>query len=435
MVPHRILSNRWEQDTRAGGLLFDRCRIVHYGNSIKPKRWTTAGHGSRRRLAGSKKRHEAPLPRHLPVFRDVPRVVRGAVDRGLTKPGDLVLDPFSGRGTTATCALLMQRRAIACDVNDVAYCLTRAKTRAPACRPQAATDHPRGGIRRIEWRKSVRSCPEFFRYAFQRRTLAQLLYLPKKLNWKRSRCDGMIAALVMGSLHGEMDKSSSYFSNQMPRTISTKPAYSVRFWKERDLEPPKRDVFALLKRGRHIGIETPPPSGEAVILHRDMRDLARMTDDLPKLINCAIMSPPYLDVTNFEEDQWLRFWFLGGPQHPTRGRSHARPARNIGLLLAVHRGYVAFDSDRSWRQGPTWWSGSAAVSLHADKLRHLLVASSRFSGRPIQLVHYEVSQLKNQADRRFPAGHERMSGRDRLPSPVRGRQAGLNRKIHLSPGP
>ena len=23
--------------------------------------------------------------------------------------------------------------------------------------------------------------------------------------------------------------------------------------------------------------------------------------------------PPYLDVTHFEEDQWLRLWFLGGP--------------------------------------------------------------------------------------------------------------------------
>jgi hypothetical protein len=36
MVPHRIIANRWDEDSRAGGLLFDRCRIVHYGNSIKP---------------------------------------------------------------------------------------------------------------------------------------------------------------------------------------------------------------------------------------------------------------------------------------------------------------------------------------------------------------------------------------------------------------
>ena len=35
MVPHRINEDRWNEDTQLGGLLFDRCRIVHYGNSIK----------------------------------------------------------------------------------------------------------------------------------------------------------------------------------------------------------------------------------------------------------------------------------------------------------------------------------------------------------------------------------------------------------------
>src|SRR4051812_48279005 len=49
----------------------------------------------------------------------------------LTKVGDWVLDPFSGRGTTAFTALDMGRRVVACDVNDVAFCLTLAKTTAP----------------------------------------------------------------------------------------------------------------------------------------------------------------------------------------------------------------------------------------------------------------------------------------------------------------
>jgi hypothetical protein len=34
MVPHRIVSSRWAEDTHAGGLLFDRCRIVQYGNML-----------------------------------------------------------------------------------------------------------------------------------------------------------------------------------------------------------------------------------------------------------------------------------------------------------------------------------------------------------------------------------------------------------------
>lgn len=323
----------------------------------------------------------------------------------LTKPGDLVLDPFSGRGTTATCALLMERRAIACDVNDVAFCLTRAKTDAPALLTlKRRLTILESGFDAKKWKTAVADCPEFFRHAFEDETLGQLLYLREALGWKRSRCDGMIAALCLGSLHGEMDKSSSYFSNQMPRTISTKPAYSVRFWKERELSPPKRDVFALLRSRAAYRYESPPPTGKAIILHRDMRDLARMADELPKPINCAIMSPPYLDVTNFEEDQWLRLWFLGGPAHPTRGR--------------VSRDDRHESSDSYWRFIADMWRSMGQIMGEGadvvirlgsrvaapDKLQHLLVASSRFSGRPIKLVYNEVSQLKNRQTDAFRPG-------------------------------
>jgi hypothetical protein len=34
MVPHRIGRDRWESDCRHGGLLFDRCRIVQYGQAV-----------------------------------------------------------------------------------------------------------------------------------------------------------------------------------------------------------------------------------------------------------------------------------------------------------------------------------------------------------------------------------------------------------------
>ena len=37
MVPHRVDSSMWNQHTRAGGLLFDRCRLVQYGFDVSPK--------------------------------------------------------------------------------------------------------------------------------------------------------------------------------------------------------------------------------------------------------------------------------------------------------------------------------------------------------------------------------------------------------------
>ena len=169
----------------------------------------------------------------------------------------------------------MSRRAVACDVNDVAYCLTKAKTSAPELSivRRRLTQLEKRFDRR-QWRHAADSCPEFFHFAFSNRTLQQLIYLRQNLDWRSSSVDVMVAALALGSLHGEMDKSSSYFSNQMPRTISTKPAYSIRFWKERYLEPPERDVFEILRGRAEFRYESRPPRGQAVVFHRDMRELA-----------------------------------------------------------------------------------------------------------------------------------------------------------------
>jgi len=48
-----------------------------------------------------------------------------------TKTGELCYDPFSGRGTTLLEALLNDRKALASDINPVAYCISVAKAQAP----------------------------------------------------------------------------------------------------------------------------------------------------------------------------------------------------------------------------------------------------------------------------------------------------------------
>jgi DNA modification methylase len=51
-----------------------------------------------------------------------------------SKRGDVILDPFSGRGTTVFESLLNGRKGIGCDTNPVAFCLSRAKVDAPPLR-------------------------------------------------------------------------------------------------------------------------------------------------------------------------------------------------------------------------------------------------------------------------------------------------------------
>src|SRR5664279_2118731 len=48
-----------------------------------------------------------------------------------SKRDDVILDPFSGRGTTVLESLLNGRRALGCDTNPVAFCLSRAKADPP----------------------------------------------------------------------------------------------------------------------------------------------------------------------------------------------------------------------------------------------------------------------------------------------------------------
>ena len=167
----------------------------------------------------------------------------------LSRPGDVVLDPFSGRGTTAFQSVLMGRKSVACDVNDVAYCITRAKTKAPSLTTirrrltllEKGYDQPR-------WSRVSKTLPEFFHVAYHKKTLSQILYLREALNWRANDTDCMIAGLTLGALHGESEKSPSYLSNQMPRTISTKPAYSVRFWKKHGRPVP--DGQRMIDSGR-----------------------------------------------------------------------------------------------------------------------------------------------------------------------------------------
>ena len=323
----------------------------------------------------------------------------------LTKPGQVVLDPFCGRGTTPFQALLMNREAVASDINPVAYCITRAKTNAPTARAvhRRITELEKG-FESPRWEGERRKTSEFFKYAYNPGTLRQLLYLRTNLQWQRLDTDCMIAALVLGSLHGETKKSRSYLSNQMPRTISTKPAYSVRFWKKHGFHPPERNVFELLRDRLAFRYETEPPANRAVVHRTDMRELPRTLQDYPTPIRCVITSPPYLDVTKFEEDQWLRLWFLGGQPRPTYGvvsrdDRHERAEPYWDLISDIWRVFgrvLAPNADVVIRIG--------GKRFDSEEMGQQLKATSVFSGRKTTLIHREASEIKRKQTASFRPG-------------------------------
>ena len=229
-----------------------------------------------------------------------------------SKRDDLILDPFSGRGTTVFESLLNGRRALGCDTSPVAFCLSRAKADPPSLSEivERLTTLQEDAQRFSSKAKETKD--EFFTLCFHEETLRQLLFLKNRLDWRDNRTDCFIAALAVGCLHGESHRTKLCFSNRMPRTISTKPAYSVRWWNEKSCVPPKRDVFSILHTCAEYRYQAPLPELKGRVVEGDVRRAGTLLRSYKEKVKLIITSPPYLDITDYHEDQWLRLWFLGG---------------------------------------------------------------------------------------------------------------------------
>ena len=122
-----------------------------------------------------------------------------------------------------------------------------------------------------------------------------------------------LRAIILGALHGPLAKAgTSYLSNQFPRTFATKPNYSVGYWKQRSLVPPRIDVPALInvKAERYY---TDQPLGKGLAICGDSRDPLTFAGLQGTSCRWIITSPPYYGMRTYIPDQWLRNWFLGGP--------------------------------------------------------------------------------------------------------------------------
>jgi hypothetical protein len=299
----------------------------------------------------------------------------------------------------------MDRTAVGNDINPVAYCITKAKTNAPAL------SQLRRRLRMLhdeydsnEWEGERRRLPPFFRVAYSAGTLRQILYLRERLRWRSSRVDCMVAALTLGALHGEVNSGEAYLSNQMPRTISTKPAYSMRFWRERGLRAPRRDVFDVLGRAATYRYETGVPLESATVTNTDIREMPRHMNEFPKPLRCVITSPPYLDMTSFEEDQWLRLWFLGSEPFPTRG-----------IISSDDRHE---NRDSYWRLiGDMWRSLAQLLDDRANivirigmrdvppsQIAESLEGSAVIGGRRVRLISYESGEIQRRQTTAFRPG-------------------------------
>lgn len=256
-----------------------------------------------------------PLHSICPYFAMFPEEFVAKQLLAYTERGDTVFDPFCGRGTTVFESILNGRHACGVDINPVAACIAGAKADAPRL------DNVQARLAELQQAFTEASAltppeGEFFRACFHETTLQQLLFLREILDWQHSRVDRFISAIVLGALHGESHKTPNCLSNRMPRTISTKPDYSVRWWSAKGLHPPARDAFAIAAHLARYRLASERPRLRGNVKLRDARKAGKAFPSLKRQVKLIVTSPPYLDTTDYSEDQWLRLWFLGGAEKP-----------------------------------------------------------------------------------------------------------------------
>ena len=260
-----------------------------------------------------------------------------------SRRGDVVLDPFSGRGTTPLQACAEGRIGVGNDLNPLAHLLTASKVE-PATAAETATrlaalrlgwaassaewlalaaavladggDPPTVSVPRAGSRSSAdrsETVPKEVAVAFHPRTLGQLLYVRTVLQ-RGDRTDRFLAAALTGILHG---KSASYLSELMPNTFSMAPRYVRDFAARTGFASPDRDVFGGLEKKLARLHREPLPRTPGIALLGDARDAsgraraALRERGLPERARLVVTSPPYLRVVKYGYYNWLRTWLLG----------------------------------------------------------------------------------------------------------------------------
>lgn len=241
-----------------------------------------------------------------------PQLPRFFVER-LTRPGDVVYDPFMGRGTTLLEAALLERVPYGCDINPLSEILLRPRLEPPNLPEVKARlagidfDRPRG-----IWDDLL--------VFYHPQTLAALTNLREYLLTKAQagpldRVDAWIRLVATNRLTGH---SRGFFSvYTMPPNQAVSVASQRRINEKREQVPPLRNVpEIILKKSRALLKQL--TAGERRSLARLAPQTLLLTgscDRTPAIpdgtVSLVVTSPPFLDIVNYQTDNWLRCWFNG----------------------------------------------------------------------------------------------------------------------------
>jgi DNA modification methylase len=229
----------------------------------------------------------------------------------LTKPNDTIYDPFSGRGTTVIEGALNGRNVIGNDINPISRILTEGRLQIPNLAEIKAR------LEEIPIKEKLSSDLDLSMF-YDSATMTEILslrqyFLQRERNNNLDNIDKWLRMVATNRLTGH---SAGFFSvytlppnqavtaerqkkinskyNQSPTYRNTK---QIIYKKSKDL---LKDISAnQIKNLQHI---------TAKFLTKDARYTSEIENES---VNLTVTSPPFLDVVQYAQDNWLRCWFNG----------------------------------------------------------------------------------------------------------------------------
>jgi DNA modification methylase len=241
-----------------------------------------------------------------------PQLPRFFIER-LTQPGQVVYDPFLGRGTTAVEAALLGRIPYGCDVNPLSRIMTIPRLNPPT------VDEIKTRLEELDLSEGV-EWPEELLVFYHPDTLREIVSLKEYLLHRtaaarRDLIDDWIAMVALNRLTGHSAGFFSVYTLPPNQAVSVKS--QIRINQRRNQSPSRRQVKKIiLRKSAQLLSDCEPAtrdrlrkvSQSALVLSQS----AASTPQIPAgSVQLVVTSPPFLNVVDYATDNWLRCWFLG----------------------------------------------------------------------------------------------------------------------------
>lgn len=231
----------------------------------------------------------------------------------LSRAGDYIYDPFLGRGTTMLEAALLDRKPLGNDINPLSKMLTEARFLIPELTDLEAQ------LNSIPLQTGLKADIDlsmFYHPDTESEIVSLRNYLlEKEENRGLSPTDKWIRMVATNRLTGH---SRGFFSvYTMPPNQAVSPERQVKINEKRQQKPQYRNTRKLiLKKSqsllRNVGTK------QKKLLYKHYRSAqffntdASATESIPDdHIQLTVTSPPFLNIVQYSQDNWLRAWFNG----------------------------------------------------------------------------------------------------------------------------